>query len=295
MSLARMLQLAVCVVCVDLAGCASIPAGKLEALKTSTQSVHQSTVDTYARIERFQRRFVVTTLPDAPIARDAFKPKIGGQSFDLVPALRLRESAIEVLAKYTALLHALATKDYASDIDAASQELAASIQNLRKIPGGVASEVDSKGLNALSAVVDSIGRALMDYKRREALRQAMDLAQGDLEKIASLIARSNDRIRDAARIMADRILAHANAARPPYASRERVAFDNNVAEFLAESEDVEAALGAINSAAAKFPAAHSEIRQALDERATSLEALKSLIQEAQRARKFYQGLGTTKG
>ncbi len=286
----RLLLLVACIGFAAMTGCASLPTGKLQALKNSTQAVHQNTLDTYARIERLQRRFVVTTLPDMPLTRDGFTPKIEGQSFDLVPALRLRESAIEVLARYANLLFALATKDYASDIDAASQEMAGSLQNLRKTAGSAASDAESKGLNAIAAVVDSIGRVLVDYKRREALRRAMDLAQDDLEKLAALIARSNDRIRLAERIMADRILAHANAARPAYGSRDRMIFDSDVAEFLAESEGIESSLDATSAAVAKLPSAHHEIRQVLDERATNLDALQSFVREAQRAGKFYRGL-----
>ena len=114
---------------IGLSACAtSAPIGKYHALKDSSQSILANTTDTYTRIEKLQRRFVITSAPDKPINQDTFKPQINGQSYDLVPELRYREAAFEVLVKYLTVLSVLSSKDYMADVDKASIELSASLQ-----------------------------------------------------------------------------------------------------------------------------------------------------------------------
>jgi hypothetical protein len=105
-----------CLLC--LIGCAArIPNTKYALLQQSTSSLLSTVEDTYTRIERLQQRFAVTTAPDSAIDRMRFKPKIGGQSYDLTPELQFREAAIEVLLNYMNVLQAFSSKDYLNIIE----------------------------------------------------------------------------------------------------------------------------------------------------------------------------------
>src|SRR5262249_34723381 len=79
-----------------LAACAaSVPSAKFELLADSTSTVVTDARNTFARVERLQRKFVVAVLPtgDHPLTIDSFKPEVEGRSFDLVPELAFRQAA----------------------------------------------------------------------------------------------------------------------------------------------------------------------------------------------------------
>lgn len=273
-----------------LSSCAAIPAGKYENLKDTSHSLLQGTSDTYIRIEKLQRRFVTATAPDKPIDRETFKPQIEGQSFDLVPELRYREAAFEVLVNYLKVLSTLSSKDYMADIDKASLELSGSLQTLLESSKVVDSAKAPQIAGIFATIIDAVSHPIMERKRLEALKSIMDSSQGDLEKLSALITGSNQKIRIMVEKMLDRIIAHANLARPPYQSAQRYNFDKDMAEQIEEVQEIASSLDAINAGILKIPLAHKETRDALDEKPTKMEAMKELVKEAQRVSKFYRSL-----
>jgi hypothetical protein len=275
-----------------MSACAApIPVGKYAALKDSSQSVLKNTTDTYTRIEKLQRYYLIITAPDTPIKQDTFKPRIvQWGSTDIVPELKFREAAFEVLVKYAYVLYGLSSKDYASDVDKASQELAGSLKNLMETSKMV-SKADAAQASAIfGTLVDLIGRQIVERKRLKALRTVMDSAQNDLESLSGLLVGSNEKIKKWVDLRPGPIITYANLTRPSYTSPDRQQFDQNIAERLAEIEDIKSSLDSMNRAIAKIPETHREIRKELDKQLSSFEALQSLIQEAERSGKFYRDL-----
>ncbi|MBU4231813.1 MAG: hypothetical protein KKD99_07485 [Proteobacteria bacterium] len=264
---------------------AKIPVGKYAALKDSSQSILNNTTDTYTRIEKLQRYFLVITAPDKPIDRDTFKP-----INDIVPRLRFRESAFEVLVKYVSVLYALSSKDYASDVDKASQELAGSLKNLMETSKKLSTSDGAQASAIFGTLVNVIGRQIVERKRLEALKTVMDFAQNDLEKLSGLIVGSNKKIKELIDPMLKSIIANANPIRPAYGSAGRYQFDLDIAERIAEVEEIESSLDLMNQAISKIPEAHLAIRMELYNMQPSMEALKALIGEADRSMKFYRDL-----
>ncbi len=276
-----------------LSACAtSAPISKYQALKDSSQSLLTNTTDTYTRIEKLQRRFVITTAFDKPINQDTFKPQIDGQSYDLVPELRYREAAFEVLVKYLTVLSVLSSKDYMADIDKASIELSGSLQTLIESSKVVDSAHAPQVAGIFATLIDTISRSIIESKRIDALKSIMDSSQGDLEKLAGLFAGSNKKIQDFVEKMRGPIIAHANSARPLYKSAHRYDFDKDIAEQIQEIHEILASLISISNGVAKIPIAHKEIRETLDKKPSNMEALKGLVQEAQRVNKFYRSLNS---
>jgi hypothetical protein len=271
---------------------AKIPVGKYATLKDSSQSILNNTTDTYTRIDKLQRYYCVITAPeDKPIKRDTFKPHIkNGKTTDIVPALKFRESAFEVIVKYVNVLNGLASKDYLADVDKASQELAGSLKNLGATSKVLSASDAAQASAVFGTLVDLIGRQIVEHKRLEALKTVMDAAQDDLEKLVRLIAASNDKIKEWVDTCVEPIIAYANMERRYYKSSERYQFDQNIAGRLAEIEEIESSLSTINKAMLKIPEAHREIRKELDKKPSSMEALQVLVQEAERSNTFYRDL-----
>ena len=139
-------------------------------------------------------------------------------------------------------------------------------------------------------MLDTISRPIIETKRIDALKSIMDSSQKDLEKLAGLLMGSNNKIQLLVEKMRNSIIGHANLARPPYQSAQRYDFDKNIAEQIQEIQEILASLNSISDGIAKIPITHKEIRETLDKKPSNMEALKSLVQEAQRVNKFYRSL-----
>ncbi|MGH8550807.1 MAG: hypothetical protein ACRERU_19855 [Methylococcales bacterium] len=68
--------LALFIVVLLSAGCTSVPVGKYDVLAESSQRILNGTSETYTRIEKLQRRFLVETAPDTSLNRETFLPVI---------------------------------------------------------------------------------------------------------------------------------------------------------------------------------------------------------------------------
>jgi hypothetical protein len=275
-----------------LAACAaSIPSAKFELLAESTSSVAMDARDTFARVQRLQRKFVVAVLPTGaePLTVESFKPAIDGRSFDFGPELAFRQAALQVFADYAAVLRALSAADPKSDIDTSTQKLGASLRALSShVPTG-ATEL-SQGTGIFSTALDALARDVARRKQLEGLKAVMDKAQPDLDKLGALVAKSNDKVKAAVSVMLDRILARANRHRPPDGAA-RDPFDTAVGETIQEAQEIKSALDSIGQAATAYPKAHAELRTMLDDSSTTYEALQMLVQQARDLGDFYHSLG----
>lgn len=271
-------------------GCTTIPAGKFDVLAGSSQNILSGITETYTRIEKLQRSFAVEIAQDKPLTQDSFKPVIDGQSFDITPELHFREAALQVLVKYTLVLQSLAKRDFEGDVDRAALELSGSLKSLAAT-AAPNKEIAQQASGILATVVNVIGREIVRKERLDALKTVMDSAQGDIEKLAKLIVGSNGKIKDVVNIMLGRIVAHKNHMRPSISNPiERAKFDTEVSLIIADVEDINNAIDGLSTAIAKIPPAHAEIRNALDEKTTGLNALPQLVEEAQRIGQFYRNV-----
>lgn len=274
-----------------LASCAArIPLAKYELLQESTASLLTTTHQTYNRIEKLQLRFAVTTASDANITRNSFKPVIAGQSYDLTPELRYRAAALEVLVDYMNVLQAFTTKDYLKNVDKATLQLGGNLRNLFHEAQLFPASEELQATGIFAALINKMSREIVKQEKREALKQAMDLAQDDIQALSDLIIRSNDRIKMTIGILLPPLINHANEVRPEAGTLARVPFDLEMAGIIAEAEAIEASLEAINRAIARIPQAHREIRRELDRVQSAFDSLQELTREARRAQKFYRSL-----
>ena len=274
-----------------LTGCAArIPNSKYELLQESTSSLLTTTENTYARIEKLQRRFAVTTAAGAEINRNSFKPLIAGQSYDLTPELRFREAALEVLVDYVNVLCAFSTKDYLKNVDKATLRLGAGLRDLFRSSQLLTTPEDFRVTGIFASLINKMTREIVKQEKRVALKQAMDLAQNDIEELSKLIEKSNSKIKMSIGVMLAPLINHANEVRPPVKTLERIPFDMEVAEVIAEAEAIEASLESINAAMTKIPLAHKEIRNDLDRIQSAFDSLQELAREVRRSQKYYRSL-----
>lgn len=275
-------------------GCTAIPTGRYDALSDSSQEILNGTSDTYVRIEKLQRLFLIETAPsDKSLKSKPFAPvtTTGDKqvSFDLIPALHFREEAIQTLVKYTLVLQAFAKRDFAGEIDNAATEFYGSVKSLAKT-ADPNNEKAQQYAGAIATVVDVIGRAIVEKKRLDGLKKVMDSTQPHLQSLSDLIANDNEKIKTSADIMLDRILEHKQKQRPPIDTPDRSKFDSEVSFIISEVDAIKKTLDKIDEAIKKVPNAHAETRKKLDDKSQGFDAMAELIKEVQRIDKFYRSL-----
>lgn len=270
-----------------LAGCGSVPVGRYEAFRMATESVQDATEDTFLRIEKRQRDFVVLTAPDTLLTSQTFKPAIGGQSFDIRGQLETRDAAVETLVAYAKTLEGLAGKDFSTEVDRATQNLAASLRRLSTSPTGAAAA------NGFASAVDTITRVVTSESRKNALKEVMGVAQPGIEALVRLFHEDKAKIATFSDLMKASYINHAQRARPPFGTWDRYRFDQEIAAVLEEFEQVQGALSAADVSLAKLPDAHRQLHEALDDRERPMDALRDMIREARQLQKFYRALPKT--
>jgi len=269
--------------------CHKPPIAKYQLLSESSQRILSVTEETYLRIAKLQHQFTVTTADrDKPITRDTFKPIIDGQSFDLLPELRFRETAIEVLVNYFRVLQALAERDFVSEVNPAAEKLAGSLKSLTESSARLNRPVTKQGTGLLASGANAIGRSLVHKKRIKALKSVMDSSQVDLVQLAELINSTNEKIKRFVDLMLDRIIAHANVARPDYDSPQRFAFDLRIADTINEGENINRTLDKLSQAINEIPPAHAAVRKMLDKKPETWATLQQLTKDINQISKSYR-------
>lgn len=268
-----------------LSGCASqLQAGRYQTFSSATERIHSSASETYSRIKIKQRDFTVFSAPNQAITVDTFKPLINGQNFDISEALNKRAAVLDVLASYGKALEAIASKDVGTDVDAAAQNLSASLRGV--------SEIDTVLTNAFATILDEAARSLTNSMRRDALKKAMTSAQPGIEKLSELIQKDNQRIGLFVQLIRDSYIKHANLSRPDYGTNERYKSDLEVATALEEFQQIQYSLTSSSKAVNSLPTAHRELLDSLDNQSSRLNSLSELVAEAKRLNGFYKNLPT---
>jgi hypothetical protein len=271
-------------------GCIKLPTTKYDQLNTVTKNLGQKVSETYCRIILLQRRYAVTTAPDSKIDTNTFRPQINGISYDITPALKFRECALDILVKYTNLLSALACRDYLKKTDDAISDLSSSTANFSKSSLKL-SAADSKTVGSITGTLaNAISTVIIDRKRIHALKSVMDSSQTGIQKLTDLLQKSNDKILESVKFMRMALIGHANIIRPAYGTLNRYAFDLEFANLLDEITDIEMCLILSDNTLRKLPACHAEIRKLLDKKDCKLDALKDLIAEGQKLGDVYNNL-----
>ena len=275
-----------------IAGCASIPTGRFDALATVAKEVDTKTSATDADIVQLTRRFMVFSPAPGPYTANSFVPtiEIDGMKhdFDFGPRLEPRRAALDVLAAYTEALAAFAKKDYQGDLDNATQSLAGSVERL--VSHTSASAEAKQGAGILATAVNGLGRAIVEHKRKAALRDAMDTASPGVRAIANFVKEINASAALAVGVMRSAMISRSNRLTVSDGAA-RLALNERVEGVVVESRAIGAHLKQVSATVDAIPPAHDEIRRALDrDDRAPLDKLKALIAEVKRLGAFHSSL-----
>ena len=271
-----------------VAGCASLPTGRFDALAAASKGVEMRTLQTDADVVKLTRRFMVFVPAPLPYKVDSFKPIVDGQDFDFAPRLEPRQVALDVLASYTEALAAFARKDYQGELDRATMSLGGSVERLASHAGSSAAA--RKGAGILATAVNGLRRAVIERMRRNALRRVMDEAAPGITGIVDFVKDINGSSALAVTVMRDSMIRTANRAAVTD-GMARLQLNAAVEGVIVDSAAILAQLKQESAAVAALVPAHAEIRAALDgDERTSLDKLKAFVAEVKRL----QGVSSSK-
>lgn len=263
-----------------------LPTGKLTLLHQSTLTLQTQTKTTFSQIQDFRRQLAVLEAdPTEPLTTKSFQKEISINDQPLEADFRFRETALDALVKYTALLHAVTTGDIEGDIDRALEELAGALNALRQT--GKPDTADARAVSTiLGNAVHTTRVALSQKTRLDTLRSLMTLAQPDIQRLATLATRHNDTFADLVQSMTERMIALLDERRPlldDYVDPALVSYDSHAAAMLAESKHIQDALLALQTAMPLVLTAHFSIRNLVGQPfGGSSPELQQLLQEVDR-------------
>lgn len=219
-----------------------------------------------------------------------------------------RIAVLEKLGDYAKALDDLATADFRKDIDAASTDLYGSLSGLsttyKKATGRDLSFNDDQ-LKLIAAAVDAIGAAVVEAKRRDAIRTTIIEADGAVQDAAKLLETGFGKDSDLAKMVKQNLINVDGSFRTAY-NIERQSpdstFDERYAMLVKISKMYNAAktsstmFNHISAGAKKMGEAHAALKVAVVKNEfSSVEIAKQvgeLVTYAKSVRSFYEKLGS---
>lgn len=272
---------------------APVPAGKLDIFRDAVRTLHAKAVETFIRIEELEGKFAVMAADaNDRLGMETFTPVLDGQKLTTLTDLRFREAAAEVLARYAALLLAVADGDLRRDVDPAAERLSGSLAVFRNsaAPDGVGRAEYAGIFNGVSADLNGI-RTQPD--RAAALTTLMTDAQVDVQRLAALVIRDHGRFKTLVDRMIEGIVDAANKRRPireDAVDPALTAFDARIAALIKESDEIKAATDDVMAGFAQTSEAHFAVRNIIGRQLKGLPALQELLQLARQAERRYRSL-----
>lgn len=264
----------------------------MKIFNESARELHNKTMETFLRIEKVQRKFLVFSNgnnenPDLNL----LIPILDGKSFDFLPGIRIREAASDVLLKYSSMLYAVSSGSLECEIDEAIEKFAGSLEHMSEIAeSGQYGRGRTGGL--LKRTIDLTNDEISE-NRLSALKGIMDNSQVDLGRLVALIVEQNDEFRERISKITAHIIKEMNRRRPlldDHISPTLAEYDNEMVCLVQESEEIQKALGELDKAFNTIPEAHFAVRNILGKKIVRLKDLQNLVRRTQNIKRLYRSL-----
>ena len=222
--------------------------------------------------------------------------------------LALRLDVLGQLANYSSALQQLAEADLDQDIDAAAQDLNGSLVGLRqtfKKASGNELPISDADIGSIATAVNGIGKAVVEAKRREALKTAIVKVDPAVQKATELIAADLGRDTDLASFVQEALSNSRGSVQQAYnleRLRPNSSFDGRYAMLVRARQLYEAEMNtppffaAVSEGAAIAGKAHEALRKAVEvNQFSSAEAAKligKLGMQVKSVQAYYKSIQT---
>ena len=294
---------------VTLVGCATPSLTQISAFGTASASLADHSKKAYALVDSStvdRKMYDVASDTKLGPTDSTFQGVFTGPQAD---ALAIRLKLLGKLGDYADALNKLATADFRKDIDAASKDLDAALVGLSqtyKTVSGKASPISDQDFQLIAAAVDAIGTAIVEHKRREAIRMVILQADAAVQDTSKLLKEELGESSSLASFVHENLVYTGNALRLTY-NKQRLAAEttfNSRYQMLVQIRQLDEASEAspgffknVSAGAGKVGEAHAVLKKAVTKNEfTSAEIAKNigeLVDYAKSVKAFYDSLATT--
>jgi len=192
MDMNRMVARSVVAICLVLtcAGCGRVSLSQINQFGSASSSLGEharKAFDLAATASVDRKIYDVAADPTKGPTDDTFQGIFNGENAERL-ALRLR--ALDAFANYSSALQQLAKADFATDIDTASKDLNGSLVALSatyKKASGKDLPLTDADIGIIATAVDAIGKAVVEAKRRAAIKTIIIKSDPAVQTVAKLI------------------------------------------------------------------------------------------------------------
>jgi hypothetical protein len=287
------------------AGCATASLSQVKQFGAATTSLGANTrkaFDLASAASTDRQIYSVASNPkESP--KDADFVGLFGQG-PIADTLKLRLRVLDQLTSYSAALQQLAAADVGAEIDSAAKDLNGSLVGLRDTFKKATSKdlaITDAGIGIVSTAIDAIGKAVVEKKRRSALKETITMADPAVQQVTSLIAHDFGPATDLAIFVKQTIINTRGSVLVAYnLERSRATFEarlvllDRMRQLYEAESTVEPMFGAIGKGATAAGKAHAALKSAVDNKDFSSEEAAVWIGElttyAKSINEFYKSL-----
>jgi hypothetical protein len=256
---------------IGLAGCASDELGPVRSFSTSASSFVTEANAALVTIDDsyIQRNIAKVASGDSELTDDVFKGVLAGD-----PGVAAAKAALTALGRYADSINALASADYASQIDTAATNLYGSLTDIEKNAGNLAPaapKISDSDLGLLATAIKAIGTAVAQRRQAEAIRTAIVIADPVVQTIASGMAKIFGDLRSSSTYTKNLDIIYTaeftaykrEVASPRIPYSEKVSRLDELDAAYVANQDADAFLSKLSASATALGVAHAKIKQSL--------------------------------
>ena len=223
--------------------------------------------------------------------------------------LQLRLAVLENLGSYAKALEKLATADFRKDIDAASADLYGALSGLNSTYKKATDKdlpLKDDQLRVIAGVVDAIGTAIVESKRRDAIKTIIIQADDAVQDAAKLLEADFGKGSEISKFVQTNLVNAGGSLRTAY-NIQKAAPDSTfnlryemlvkIRQMHDAAETILLLFDSISASAKKVREAHSSLKSTVTrDKFSSAELAKQmgeLVSYAKSVNSFYKKLGTT--
>lgn len=286
-----------------LASCASNTATHIAAFSKASVEISSQMIKGYQMVEdtTIRRKIVdVAADPTKTPTENTFVGVLDGEE-----SYKVRMKALNNLRSYSVALGELSSADFRAEIDKASKDLYGSLTGLsatyKKVTGKEAA-LKIEDLAIISTAIDAFGSAIVEKKRRNAIKQIVINADPTIQEISTLL---KDELSTFINFVKANLFTIEAETRKSYQKEAiKLGFENRIKVLVKiqklqkQVSEVEKFFKSLGIASAKLGKAHSTLRIAVEKNTYTtpelVEQIGELVDFAKSIKKFHKDLTSSK-
>ncbi|WP_223508514.1 hypothetical protein [Pseudomonas sp. BF-RE-29] len=304
--------LSIAILLFSLGGCGSVSLSQVSQFGTASTELNENAKKAFNLIDQVtveRQLYSIASDTKTGPTDNSFNGlfKVAGndaQAKEKAERLKLRLNALDALSGYSSALKKIVEADVGSDIDSASLELNTSLVELKDTYQKAShqdSKIDNETIGLLATAVNAIGRAVVEEKKRSAIKEIIIKVDPAVQQTAIMISKDLGSNTDLAKYAYESLYNTRGSIQTAYnLEKKSNDFDSRYALLVRAKEintaenSVSGFFNAVSKGSEAIAKTHAAMRKAVEQdQFSSAEVGKSLAElqkQAKSVREFQSGL-----